>query len=42
MLVDERADPAAGRAAAVGLHAIPVERVVEGLGGVVEEALVGA
>eukprot|EP00961_Rhodomonas_salina_P134495 1809288-Rhodomonas_salina.1 len=32
-------DVAGGRAAAVGLHAVPVERVVPGLSGVVEQTL---
>mmetsp|Transcript_17401 Transcript_17401/g.42228 ORF Transcript_17401/g.42228 Transcript_17401/m.42228 type:complete len:289 (+) Transcript_17401:119-985(+) len=38
VLVNLGRDVAGGRAAAVGLHAVPVERVVPGLSGVVEQA----
>ena len=38
--VDELSELASGKSSSTGLHAVPVEGVVEGLGGIVEEALV--
>jgi hypothetical protein len=40
VLVDEGGELAGGLSAAIGLHAVPVELVVEALSGVVEEGLV--
>ena len=40
LLLNELSKLAGGLSSAVGLHAVPVEGVVEGLGGIVEQRLV--